>query len=495
MPEKYRPEGSSVEYTVPSLDDAADGPEAFRDFADSIPKSLSSAIPISNVAADYTLKATDDGGLVAFDCTAKDLTVTIPANATANLPVGSCIVVGCLGTNRKASLTITAADGVTLRDLAVRKVLWSRMAALIKIDADSWIINAGTGGGTPTSVPSPPALLTCAAGNMQIGVTWKAPTDDGGAALSAYLVEISSDQKTWDTGASTSPTSLAANVPVSKGGVTYYLRVRAVNANGVSEPSNVKSADVKPPFNEATGGDQTGTFVKDGKTYKYHLFTKSGVLNVVKAINPFQVAVAGGGGGSGNNTQSATNGGGGAGGLIVNNALPLDATTYDVVVGGGGGARQNGGESRFGTLVTCAGGGHGGGWPDQNNEDPNAWTGGGGGSGGGGGGQNNASGGAGAGIPGQGFNGGGKGEYGGPAGGGGAGGPGGQGGNRYSDCCGWQNGGPGVAVNMTGQTMVLCSGGRAAVGSSYGGGGAGGCGGSVGGGQQGVVIVTYEVSP
>jgi len=247
MPEKYRPEGSDVEYVVPSLDDPADGPLAFRDFADSIPSALSPAISVHRHDADYVLAMADEGALVGFDCTDADLRVTVPAHSQVDFPVGAAIVVSCLGTNRKASLTIVADEGVTLRDLAVRKVAWSRMAALIKIDQDSWIINAGTGGGNPTNVPSPPTLLTATAGPMRFAVDWKEPTDDGGASLSAYLVEISTDQKIWNTGASASPTSLGAVVPVSQGGLTYYARVRAVNANGVSEPSNVKSVDVASP--------------------------------------------------------------------------------------------------------------------------------------------------------------------------------------------------------------------------------------------------------
>lgn len=145
MPEKYRPQGSTVDYTVPSLDDPADGPEAFREFANSIPQAFSPTIPVNNVAADYTLKATDEGALIAFDCTAKNLTVTVPTNAAAAMPIGTCIVVGCLGTNRRAALVVSAQAGVVLRDLAVRKIGYARMAALIKVEADSWIINAGIG--------------------------------------------------------------------------------------------------------------------------------------------------------------------------------------------------------------------------------------------------------------------------------------------------------------------------------------------------------------
>jgi len=362
MPEKYRPEGSTVEYVIPSLDDPADGPVAFKDFADSIPPALSPVVPIHVKTADYTLTAADDGSLVSFDCTSKDLNVTVPKSTSVDFPVGSVIVVGCLGTNRKSSLTIIAEDGVTLRDLAVRKVAWSRMAALIKIEQDSWIINAGTGGGTPTSVPSPPALLTAAAGAMQAGVTWKAPTDDGGSALSAYLIEISKDQKTWETGASTGPTTLAANVPIPEGGVTWYFRAKAVNANGISDPSNILSADIKLPFNEAKGGTET-FYEKNGKRFKVHTFSQSGTFTVTKAVNPFRVLCVGGGGGGGG-TNSPTGGGGGGGGSVIDKDTPLPIGQSTVTVGNGGPGgndRDYGGGGSPSSIDTISAGGGGGG--------------------------------------------------------------------------------------------------------------------------------------
>lgn len=240
MPEKYRPKGSNVEYTVPTLDEPADGPLAFRDFADSIPQNLSPAIVINRKTANYTLAATDNGSVVSMDTTAGDLTVTLPANSPEfNAPIGAVIVVANFGKTRNKKVTISAASGVTLRDLSVRTVELYRMAALLQVEKDSWVINAGTGGAPAPSVPTAPNLVSAVAEPARAVLTWEKPVDDGGSPLTGYTVEVSKDAgKTWTVGASFDPTKLQGTVSNLTVGATYQVRVKASNSDGFSEPSN-----------------------------------------------------------------------------------------------------------------------------------------------------------------------------------------------------------------------------------------------------------------
>lgn len=87
--------------------------------------------------------------------------------------------------------------------------------------------------GAQTSPSAPTALAATVVGST-VGLTWSPPTD--GPAPTGYLLEA----------ALTSGGPVFASLPVATVGVSvpgvpngsYFLRVRAVNADGVSEPSN-----------------------------------------------------------------------------------------------------------------------------------------------------------------------------------------------------------------------------------------------------------------
>jgi hypothetical protein len=82
--------------------------------------------------------------------------------------------------------------------------------------------------------PGPPRSLTAVVGDQQsIGLTWRAPS----GIVSGYRVEIGTSSgkrnvATIKTGTAT--TFRIRNLPPG----TYYIRVRSVNAGGVSRPSN-----------------------------------------------------------------------------------------------------------------------------------------------------------------------------------------------------------------------------------------------------------------
>lgn len=212
-------------------------------------------------------------------------------------------------------------------------------------------------------------------------------------------------------------------------------------------------------------------------------------------VNSVEVLVVGGGGGGGRHSG----GGGGGGGVVYRSGYRvIPGTVYTVIVGGGGagatigaypgvpgGAGSVGGNSQFDTIIAYGGGG--GGW--------NSAAGGNGGSGGGG--TGHATYGGGTGVDGQGFAGGPNGYDGvgyAASGGGGAGGPGQKGvGSDYTYvtynpasasgftktvyACGGA-GGPGVFYNISGQERAYGGGGGGNIqyGGTYAEGGSGGSG-------------------
>ncbi len=105
---------------------------------------------------------------------------------------------------------------------------------------------AGLGIGSLPSVPDPPTGVSGVAGSGQVAVSWTAPADDGGSAITGYTVTASPGGQTCTTtGATECVVSGLTN------GTAYTFTVVATNAVGDSSPSaaSVSStpSDSAPP--------------------------------------------------------------------------------------------------------------------------------------------------------------------------------------------------------------------------------------------------------
>jgi subtilisin family serine protease len=94
----------------------------------------------------------------------------------------------------------------------------------------------------PPSAPSAPSGLTAVAGNSQVQLSWSAPSFDGGAAVSDYVVQYSTDGTTWTTFDDGVSVSRSATVPNLVNGVTHTFRVAASNSVGTGATSTAVSA-------------------------------------------------------------------------------------------------------------------------------------------------------------------------------------------------------------------------------------------------------------
>ena len=120
--------------------------------------------------------------------------------------------------------------------------------------------------GTPpvSSAPDAPTALTSYFGNTQARLTWIAPGNNSGAAITDYLVEYkqtaTSTWSTFDDGVSTNTSSTVTSL---SNGVSYDFRVSAVNSVGTSTPSTVASTTPQlptapsPPTGLSVGGGNT----------------------------------------------------------------------------------------------------------------------------------------------------------------------------------------------------------------------------------------------
>ena len=231
------------------------------------------------------------------------------------------------------------------------------------------------------NAPDSPTGVSGAKGDTQATISFTAPTDVGGSAITGYRA-----QSNDGIGAS------GSSSPITVTGLTnetsYTFKVWAINSFGYSAPSDA-SASVTPAAPLQIEYTTSGS---------YSWVAPTGVTSVS--------VVCVGGGGTGSANQSGASGGGGGGGLgYKNNYSVTPGNSYTVVVGAGAPATtghqangNGGGDSYFvsGATVKGEGGARGSG---GNGGNGGGYTGDGGGNGGNGGGYsgNGSGGGGGAG--------------------------------------------------------------------------------------------------
>jgi titin len=99
---------------------------------------------------------------------------------------------------------------------------------------------------TPATVPTAPQNLQASAGDWQVSLTWTAPANDGGYAISEYMIyRATSAGGPYTNIANT--TGLGYTDTGVTNGVTYYYNVSAVNAEGEGPSSNQVSATPTGP--------------------------------------------------------------------------------------------------------------------------------------------------------------------------------------------------------------------------------------------------------
>ena len=94
------------------------------------------------------------------------------------------------------------------------------------------------------NTPGAPGNLTATAnGQTRIDLSWSAPSDDGGAAIAGYQIEVSTNGSSWsDLESNTRSTSTSYSHTGLTAGSTRHYRVSASNSAGTGTASNVASA-------------------------------------------------------------------------------------------------------------------------------------------------------------------------------------------------------------------------------------------------------------
>lgn len=180
---------------------------------------------------------------------------------------------------------------------------------------------------TAPTVPGAPTDVSGVLGNAQALLTWSAPANNGGASITDYAIQYSSNNgTTWTAFTDSTSTDTLATVTNLINDTAYIFRVAAVNAVGAGSYS-AASNSVTPSATTAS--------------VQYLL-------------------VAGGGGGGGNSGGGGDGGGGGGAGGLLAGFLTLTAQDVVSVSVGAGGAYDTSGQNSVFSSFTAIGGGRGG---------------------------------------------------------------------------------------------------------------------------------------
>lgn len=144
---------------------------------------------------------------------------------TDNATWGSNITSMGAGVSRSATrANLTATTGYWFRTRAVSNQSYS------------WGLGAWSASAFKAGVPSAPATISTTRSGLSVTVTITGSATNGGAAISGYTVERSTDNVTWTNPQSI--TSLSYTYTSLTPGNTYYFRAYATNSTGNSATAN-----------------------------------------------------------------------------------------------------------------------------------------------------------------------------------------------------------------------------------------------------------------
>ena len=112
-------------------------------------------------------------------------------------------------------------------------------------------------------------MTATANGQTQIDLSWIAPSDNGGANITGYKIEVSTNGSSWsDLEANTDSTSTTYAHTGLMAGNTRHYRVSAINSVGTGAASDVANATTAEA--PATDGTCTvGLIVRPGESCTY----------------------------------------------------------------------------------------------------------------------------------------------------------------------------------------------------------------------------------
>jgi hypothetical protein len=191
-------------------------------------------------------------------------TVTLTASSTDNVAVGSvAFYLGSISTSTLIGSSSTPSG-------TLYSVPWDTTTAA-NGSTTLWALSTDTSNNTstasttvivnnPPSVPSAPQSLASTPGNTSVSLSWLAPSSNGGASLTQYLVyDRLTGSSTFALYATTTPSQTTSTVTGLTNGQSYDLEVLAQNSVGTSTASNIASSTPYTVPGAPTGVTATST--------------------------------------------------------------------------------------------------------------------------------------------------------------------------------------------------------------------------------------------
>ncbi len=195
--------------------------------------------------------------------------------------------------------------------------------------------SAATGSVTPLGFAGAPTAVSASAGNSQATVSWTAPSNNGGSAITSYtIVAYTASASVLTVSASSSPKVVTGLT----NGIAYYFEVSAVTARG--QGAAAASAVVTP------AAPPGSTSYSSAGAYEW---------TVPAGVTSIRVVATGASGGQNNSGPVSSAVGTPAGGGTVAATLAVTPGEKLTIVVGGAGAPQTGGYNGGGTGAIHSG--------------------------------------------------------------------------------------------------------------------------------------------
>ena len=181
--------------------------------------------------------------------TSASLTVSVDVSETGGMLSGTPPTVVTFSTgDRTVTLSVATTDDA--RDEPDSDITVTVSAGTgYTVGSPSSAMVTATDNDVAVTVPGAPRRLQVTAdGQTAIDIAWRAPSSNGGAPVTGYRIEVSTDDQSWtdlvaNTGSSATSYEHAGLSP----GTKRYYRVSAINSAGAGPASNVASATTETP--------------------------------------------------------------------------------------------------------------------------------------------------------------------------------------------------------------------------------------------------------
>ena len=211
-----------------------------------------SSIPVSSFGVGVNpdtnmIYAIQNNAVAVINGTTRSIISTISVPNAIGCPDINSITNKIYVTNY-ASNTVTVIDGATNSVVSTIPVGSPDAIGINPNTEKIYVANQGSRSVTVidgSSIPTAPQnLVATAVSSSQINLSWNAPSNNGGSAISGYKIERSTDGgTTWSTVQSnTGSASTASSDTGLDKKTTYTYCIYAVNGVGTSPPSNIVSA-------------------------------------------------------------------------------------------------------------------------------------------------------------------------------------------------------------------------------------------------------------